>query len=38
MAKILVVIFRMTRSADDIGANAIRVKAVSQRFDKFGMM
>jgi hypothetical protein len=37
MAKILVVIFRMTRSAD-IGANAIRVKAVSQRADKFGMM
>jgi hypothetical protein len=33
----------MTRSADGIGANAIRVKAirvkaVSQRSDKFGMM
>jgi hypothetical protein len=28
----------MTRSADGIGANAIRVKAVPQRSDKFGMM
>jgi hypothetical protein len=30
--------FRMTRSADYIGTNAIGVKAPPERSDKFGMM